>query len=86
MARVRDSPVAKSVTAWPAATSPSVSSAVSDSIEPESGGGTDVATGATCAMRSGGVIAPAVSSSRGSTRPASKQSAAISAARRAWRS
>ena len=42
------------------------------SIEPDSGGGTDVATGATWAMRSGAVIAPAVSRRRGSTRPASK--------------
>ena len=40
-----------------AATRPSVSKAVSDSIDPERGGGTDVATGATCATRSGVLIA-----------------------------
>ena len=40
-----ESPVANSVTSWPRATSPSVSSDVIVSTEPELGGGIDVATG-----------------------------------------
>ncbi len=50
---VVESPVANSVTSWPRATSPSVSSEVIVWTEPDLGGGMLVATGATWAILSG---------------------------------
>src|SRR6185295_18171178 len=50
LAVVRESAVAKSVTSWPRATSPSVSSEVIVSTDPDFGGGMVVATGAMCAI------------------------------------
>jgi hypothetical protein len=52
-ALVVESPGAKRVTSWPRATSPSVSSEVIVWTEPDFGGGTLVAIGATCAILSG---------------------------------
>ena len=52
LAVVVESAVANSVTSWPRATSPSVSSDVIVSTDPDFGGGIVVATGAMCAMRS----------------------------------
>src|SRR5579864_9006543 len=49
-ADVFESAVANSVTSWPRATSPSVSSDVIVSTEPDLGGGIVVATGAMCAI------------------------------------
>ena len=75
-------PVANSVTSCPRSTSPLASRAVTVSIDPDRGGGTGWATGATSAMRSGAGPQPhATSRKRGSTRAASKCSRAISPAR-----